>query len=323
MKLLKIFGIVAGIHAFALVLIFANPGCSATSKATRDTAQGADENSSATVSVPQLGPALTESRAPADDAASTQYNAFGEDSPVMAAPIEFNPDAAAVASDGRYRPTRPHTSVATALKAEPVKDVVPVSTYTVVRGDSLWSIAKRNNLSVSELAAANNLRASSMLKVDQKLIIPGQAIVSNPSYGAATEKATQPAPKAKAPAAPSTQTMTHEVESGQTLGGIARKYGVSVGSIATANNISDPAKIRPGQKLIIPGWKKPTETKQVAAPVKKAPVSTASIEDTPAAVIDTSEAPLLFTAPPSNQPLDEGFESDAGEAPVIQIEEAN
>ena len=32
MKLLKIFGIVAGIHAFALILIFANPGCSSSTQ---------------------------------------------------------------------------------------------------------------------------------------------------------------------------------------------------------------------------------------------------------------------------------------------------
>jgi hypothetical protein len=30
MKILKIFGIVAGIHAVALLLIFANPGCSSS-----------------------------------------------------------------------------------------------------------------------------------------------------------------------------------------------------------------------------------------------------------------------------------------------------
>ena len=34
MKILKIFGIVVGIHVFALILIFANPGCSSTTKPT-------------------------------------------------------------------------------------------------------------------------------------------------------------------------------------------------------------------------------------------------------------------------------------------------
>ena len=78
MKLLKIFGIVAGIHAFALVLIFANPGCSSSSKATRDSDTLADADSSAVVSVPQLGPSPT-NMPQADDSASTQLNAFGGD----------------------------------------------------------------------------------------------------------------------------------------------------------------------------------------------------------------------------------------------------
>ncbi|MBE36279.1 MAG: hypothetical protein CMI16_12125 [Opitutaceae bacterium] len=319
MKLLKIFGIVAGIHAFALVLIFANPGCSASSKATSDSDTLANADSSAVVSVPQLGPSYT-NLPPSGDRASTQLNAFGGDSPVMASPIAFNPDAAAVSGDDRYRPTRPHTTVATALKAEPVTDVVPVSTYTVARGDSLWSIAKRNNLTVSELAEANNLRASSMLKVDQKLIIPGQAITNNPSYGPAIPTSTVAPKQALTPAA---KKLLHVVASGQTLGGIARKYDVSVGSIATANNISDPAKIRPGQELIIPGWKQP-EPKKAAAikPVPKRSAPVAVTQSQPA-VIQTDDSPVLFSAPPADKPLDQGFESDAGEAPMILIEEAN
>jgi len=319
MKLLKIFGIVAGIHAFALVLIFANPGCSSSSKATRDSDTLAATESSAVVSVPHLGPSLTNLPS-ADDRASTQLNAFGAESPVVASPIAFNPDAAAVAGDGRYRPTRPHTTVATALKAEPVKDVVPVSTYTVARGDSLWSIAKRNNLTVSELAESNNLRASSMLKVGQKLIVPGQALTNTPFYGPA-KPTNQPAPK-QAPASRA-ENMVHIVASGQTLGGIARKYDVNVGSIATANNISDPEKIRPGQELMIPGWKQPVQEKSAAIiPVQKRPASGAVTESKPV-VIETDDSPVLFSPPPVDKPLDQGFESDAGEAPMIQIEEAN
>ena len=34
MKILKVFGVVVGIHVFALILIFANPGCSAMIKTT-------------------------------------------------------------------------------------------------------------------------------------------------------------------------------------------------------------------------------------------------------------------------------------------------
>lgn len=320
MKLLKIFGIVAGIHLFALVLIFANPGCSATSKNTRDADKVVDAGSTPVVSVPQLGP----TPAPANDQASTQLNAFGEDNSTMSAPIAFNPDSSSGSADGRFRPTRPETTMATALKEEPVKDVVPVSTYTVVKGDSLWSIAKRNNLTVSELAASNNLTKSSMLKIGQKLIIPGKSTVATPSYGPAKPAKSEPvAPK---PAAPKTELVTHVVESGQTLGGIARKYKVSVGTIATANNIADPAKIRPGQKLLIPGATKPAESKPVAPKVverKPAPAASTPPASNQPPVIQTDDAPVLFTAPPQGQQLDEGFGSEDGDAPVIQIEEAN
>jgi LysM repeat protein len=43
------------------------------------------------------------------------------------------------------------------------------------------------------------------------------------------------------------------VESGDTLGNIARAHGVSVTDLATANGIVDPNRIRVGQVLIIPG----------------------------------------------------------------------
>lgn len=45
---------------------------------------------------------------------------------------------------------------------------------------------------------------------------------------------------------------THRVEKGQTLGGIAKRYGVSVDALCKANRIRRTAPIRPGQRLIIP-----------------------------------------------------------------------
>ena len=313
MKLLKIFGIVAGIHVAALILIFANPGCSTTSKrpAASDTASLPD---GPVVSVPNLSTDYS------GDAASTQMNAYGSSSPVTPAPLLFNPDAPAMATDsGRYSPTRPNTPVAGALKSEPVADVTPVSTYTVVRGDSLWSIAKRNGLTVSDLASANNLRASATLQLGQKLIIPGKAISTEASPAFA---APAPAEKKVETTAAKKETVTHVVKSGETLGAIARKYQVSVGEIATANNISDPGKIRPGQELMVPGWTAPT-AKPAAKP---ATTTTQPVESKPAPVINTQEEPsdnpVIFTPPPIDQPLDEGFINNAGDAPVIQVEES-
>lgn len=46
---------------------------------------------------------------------------------------------------------------------------------------------------------------------------------------------------------------THVVASGETLYRIALHYGVSVGQLMAANGISDPATLRVGQVLVIPG----------------------------------------------------------------------
>ncbi|MEU6135931.1 LysM peptidoglycan-binding domain-containing protein [Nocardioides sp. NPDC047086] len=52
---------------------------------------------------------------------------------------------------------------------------------------------------------------------------------------------------------------THTVQPGETLSGIARKYGVKVGDLASWNQIADPAKIRAGAKLVVSAPAKPAE----------------------------------------------------------------
>ncbi|MCF7688240.1 MAG: LysM peptidoglycan-binding domain-containing protein [Cephaloticoccus sp.] len=316
MKLLKIFGIVAGIHVVALIMIFANPGCSTTSKRANPSETVIPPTSDAVVTVPHLSSGYQQ---PETDYASTRTNATDAASPITNAPLMFNPDAVAVAGDGRYSPTRPNTPVATALKAEPVDNVVPASTYTVVRGDSLWSIAKRNGLSVADLSAANNLRASATLQLGQKLIIPGKAnALNNESTPPLAAPSVKPLSAVAVTPKGNKESITHTVVSGETLGAIARKYQVRIGDVATANNISDPAKIRPGQTLIIPGT-----TAAASAPVTKV---VKPVEAAPAPIVtqpvENANNPIIFIPPPMDRPLDEGFLNDPGDAPVIKVEEA-
>jgi LysM repeat protein len=231
MKIIKILGIAAGLHALALVLLLSSPGCSSSKAAAPDTSP------------------ITS--APAADAPSQ-------------AGIILAPDSVGI----RYSPTRPGTTVASALETQPVSDVTPATTYTVGSGDSLSSIAKKNHLSKTDLAAANNLRLTSVLHVGQKLIIPSKAgqAPAAPMAAAAPAKAAEQAPADKAPA----DSTKHVVKAGETLGGIARKYGVKQGEIAVANNITDPRKIQPGQELIIPAKSAGSGAKQAKAPASKA-----------------------------------------------------
>ena len=106
---------------------------------------------------------------------------------------------------------------------------VPVSGsnyYVVKKGDSLWSIARANGLTVDELKSLNNL-SSNVLHVGDTLLISSAASmddVSNDTY--------------------------YVVKSGDTLWNIARKYNLSVSELKSLNNLSSNV-LSIGQRLIV------------------------------------------------------------------------
>jgi len=161
----------------------------------------------------------------------------------------------------------PVTAVATAPTA-PVTAAPAVggNSYTVKSGDSLWKIAKANNVSVSALKQANNL-TSDALKVNQKLTIPASATSATASTVAPAAPAT-PAEVQPGLHADNAAT-THIVDIGESLGSIAKKYNVSVADLMKANNISDGKRVSVSQKLVIPSASTPvtSATPAIAAPI--------------------------------------------------------
>jgi membrane-bound lytic murein transglycosylase D len=134
----------------------------------------------------------------------------------------------------------------------------PEIRHNVRRGESLTGIARRYGVPVETLRAANNMRGS--------VIHPGETLVV-PRDGAGTgtpvaearpdivaqlpERQTTtaaPAPKPSASAA-----RTHKVKAGETLWGVARKYGVTVPALAAANDIGTKSQLVAGTRLEIPG----------------------------------------------------------------------
>ncbi len=73
----------------------------------------------------------------------------------------------------------------------------------------------------------------------------GQELVTGQS-GQAAPGVVQPTPR------PPGGATSHTVQSGETLGKIAAKYGITTAALARANGISNPDMIRVGQKLNIP-----------------------------------------------------------------------
>ncbi|MEO6246219.1 MAG: LysM peptidoglycan-binding domain-containing protein [Opitutaceae bacterium] len=280
MKILKIFGIVVGIHVFLLVLVFAIPGCSSSVKPAPTAADTAPTPAAPAPAISVPLPANGDAAA-----ATPTVIAFDPDAPAAAAP------AVAAESGVRFVPTRPDTPAAGTLVAQSAEGVIPATSYTVKSGDNLWTIAKKNNLTVAQLTAANPLAAKTSLHPGQKLIIPSKAVTAAPASGKAAEV---PASATKSSSAKSADGMKHTVKPGETLGGIARTYGVRQGDIAVANNISDPAKIRPGMELIIPGWEPSKGTKAGKATTKSGGATKAGDGKTPAA---PPVAPTVEIAP--------------------------
>jgi N-acetylmuramoyl-L-alanine amidase len=105
--------------------------------------------------------------------------------------------------------------------------------YTIHRGDTLSAIAARYHTSVARLIQANNLPGNGNLIIaGSTLKVPG---------GAATHSTTSAA------------RAFHRVVTGDTLSGIALRYGVSQASIARANHLASSNIVRLGETLVIPG----------------------------------------------------------------------
>jgi membrane-bound lytic murein transglycosylase D len=119
--------------------------------------------------------------------------------------------------------------------------------YRVRRGDTLSRIAARFGVRTKDLMAANGLRSANRIYVGQRLEIPGSGRVI--AAVAAPEPVRREAPRASSAAAGG----VHRVRSGDTLGKIARRYGVSERELAAHNGIRNRRIVKVGQKLSIPG----------------------------------------------------------------------
>jgi membrane-bound lytic murein transglycosylase D len=119
--------------------------------------------------------------------------------------------------------------------------------YRVRRGDTLSRIAARHGVRESELLAANDLRSRNRIRAGQVLVLPdgaGGSVVAS---------------RSTTPSTPSRETQTppadgiHVVQRGDTLFGIAQRYGTSEAQLARENGLRNRNRIQPGQSLRVPG----------------------------------------------------------------------
>ena len=126
-------------------------------------------------------------------------------------------------------------------------------TYTVQSGDTLSGIASEFEITIAELAQANGLTSNSTLRIGEELIIPSTLSFGN--TGTITGPTSTPTrtPTGTATPRPGGR-LTYIVEDGDTGAEIAGEYGLTLGELAKANNmtIDQLNQIQAGQELIIP-----------------------------------------------------------------------
>ncbi len=133
--------------------------------------------------------------------------------------------------------------------AEPKVAVLPQrgEAIEIAAGDTLYGLARRHNVSMSEIMALNDLK-SPTLKPGQQLYLPASANVRKPLARTNTYE-TAAIPTSQAPPG---WTGAYTVKSGESLYGIARQHNVKVAELQSANSISDARRVKPGTVLRVP-----------------------------------------------------------------------
>jgi len=109
--------------------------------------------------------------------------------------------------------------------------------YTVQWGDTLSGIAWQHGTTVEAISGANGM-ANHTIREGQRLCVPGGGSSRNMTH-------------------PPAQSGYYTVKPGDTVSGIAHKYGLSQAAIIQANHLSSAGQIYAGQKLAIPGYQAP------------------------------------------------------------------
>lgn len=92
------------------------------------------------------------------------------------------------------------------------------NTYTVKKGDTLWNISKKYNITPSELKEANNLDTN-LINIGQELIIP--------------------------------DVRTYQIEKGDSIFNISKKFDIDMNELIDKNDLGDRS-LKLGEKIIIP-----------------------------------------------------------------------
>lgn len=110
-----------------------------------------------------------------------------------------------------------------------------MSQYTIVSGDTFFSIGKKLGVSVAALEQANPGVNPSNLQIGQTINVPSDSLSTSDSNSRS-----------------SSSTFTYVILSGDTFFSISKKFGVSVSALEQVNRGVNPQNLQIGQVITIP-----------------------------------------------------------------------
>jgi LysM repeat protein len=162
----------------------------------------------------------------------------------------------------------PPPSRAAEIDVESASTRAPISvresvTYTVAPGDSLSQVAKDFGVTLDALMAANQIRNVDRVIVGQVLTVPvdaaaasGPTVASSSSEDVAATTTAEATPSPSGAEQPTIASLNprYRVQTGDTLNGVALRFGVDARALRAINNLVDTANadLVAGQELILP-----------------------------------------------------------------------
>jgi membrane-bound lytic murein transglycosylase D len=145
-------------------------------------------------------------------------------------------------------------------------DLAPLHRYSVRKGETIATIARKLKVKRADLAQANYLSERARITAGQQLIIPraptlllasGDRTATDAPVAAVRDSDAEPdtvvaavAPAPARRAVPEPSRVVHRVKRGETLSSIAQKYNTSVSAVRQTNKLRGSI-IKVGQRLTI------------------------------------------------------------------------